>query len=137
MRGVGNRLRRFQSFGQRLPDRQDRREYHVRQDDFRNILPRFSAEARKANQGLVEVLASIAETKRATPAQIALAWLLAQESWIVPIPGTTKLDRLKENMRAAAIELTAEDLREIGDAVGRIQVQGDRYPAHLAARVGK
>ena len=106
-------------------------------DDFRNIVPRFSPEARKANQGLVELLGTIAETKRATPAQISLAWLLAQKSWIVPIPGTTKLHRLKENVRAAAIELTASDLREIGDALARITVQGDRYPAHLAARAGK
>ena len=106
-------------------------------DDFRNIVPRFSPEARKANQGLVELLASIAETKRATPAQLALAWLLAQNPWIVPIPGTTKLNRLKENVRAAAIELNAEDLRKIGDALSHFQVQGDRYPAHLAARVGK
>jgi aryl-alcohol dehydrogenase-like predicted oxidoreductase len=106
-------------------------------DDFRNIVPRFSPEARKANQGLVELLASIAETKRATPAQLALAWLLAQKPWIVPIPGTTKLNRLKENVRAAAVELNAEDLRKIGDALSRIQVQGDRYPAHLAARAGK
>jgi aryl-alcohol dehydrogenase-like predicted oxidoreductase len=106
-------------------------------DDFRNIVPRFSPEARKANQGLVEVLASIAETKRATPAQLALAWLLARKPWIVPIPGTTKLNRLKENVRAAAIELSAEDLKRIGHALSGIQVQGDRYPAHLAARVGK
>ena len=106
-------------------------------DDFRNIVPRFSPEARKANQVVVDLLGSIAETKRATPAQIALAWLLARKSWIVPIPGTTKLPRLKENVRAAAIVLTADDLREIGDAVARIQVQGERYPAHLAARVGK
>jgi len=106
-------------------------------DDFRNIVPRFSPEARKANQGLVELLGTIAETKRATPAQISLAWLLAQKSWIVPIPGTTKLHRLKENVRAAAIELTAGDLREIGGAMARITVQGDRYPAHLAARAGK
>jgi aryl-alcohol dehydrogenase-like predicted oxidoreductase len=106
-------------------------------DDFRNIVPRFSPEARKANQAVVDLLGSIAETKRATPAQIALAWLLAQKSWIVPIPGTTKLARLKENVRAAAIELTAGDLHEIGDALARIQVQGERYPAHLAARVGK
>ena len=106
-------------------------------DDFRNIVPRFSPEARKANQGLVELLASIAETKRATPAQLALAWLLAQKPWIVPIPGTTKLNRLKENVRAAAIELSTEDLKRIGDALSRIQVQGDRYPAHLAARVGR
>jgi aryl-alcohol dehydrogenase-like predicted oxidoreductase len=106
-------------------------------DDFRNIVPRFSPEARKANQGLVELLASIAETKRATPAQIALAWLLTQKPWIVPIPGTTHLNRLKENVRAAAVELSAEDLRKIGDALSRIEVQGDRYPAHLAARAGK
>jgi len=86
---------------------------------------------------LVELLTSIAETKRATSAQLALAWLLAQKPWIVPIPGTTKLNRLKENVRAAAIDLTGEDLRNIGDALSGIQVQGDRYPAHLAARVGK
>ena len=106
-------------------------------DDFRNIVPRFSPEARKANQGLVDLLASIAEAKRATPAQLALAWLLAQKPWIVPIPGTTKLNRLKENTRAAAIELSAEDLRKIGDSLGRIKVQGNRYPAHLAGRAGK
>ena len=106
-------------------------------DDFRNIVPRFSPEARKANQGLVDLLASIAEKKRATPAQLALAWLLAQKPWIVPIPGTTKLNRLKENTRAAAIELSAEDLRKIGDSLGRIKVQGNRYPAHLAGRAGK
>src|SRR6266853_92965 len=106
-------------------------------DDFRNIVPRFSPEARKANQAVVDLLGSIAEAKRATPAQVALAWLLAQKSWIVPIPGTTKLHRLKENVRAAAVELTAGDLREIGDALARITVQGDRYPAHLAARAGK
>jgi aryl-alcohol dehydrogenase-like predicted oxidoreductase len=106
-------------------------------DDFRNIVPRFSPEARKANKGLVELLSSIAETKRATPAQLALAWLLALKPWIVPIPGTTKLNRLKENVRAAAIELSTEDLKKIADALSLIQVQGDRYPAHLAARVGK
>jgi len=106
-------------------------------DDFRNIVPRFSPEARKVNQALVDSLGSIAESKRATPAQIALAWLLAQKPWIVPIPGTTKLHRLKENVRAAAIELTAGDLRDIGDALARIRVQGDRYPAHLAARTGR
>jgi aryl-alcohol dehydrogenase-like predicted oxidoreductase len=105
-------------------------------DDFRNIVPRFTPESRRANHRLVELLASIAETKRATAAQLALAWLLAQKPWIVPIPGTTKLSRLKENVRASAIELNAEDLRKIGDAVNGIQVQGDRYPAHLAARVG-
>jgi len=106
-------------------------------DDFRNIVPRFSPEARKANQGLVDLLGRIAEKKRATPAQIALAWLLAQKPWIVPIPGTTKLNRLKENVRAAAIELSASDIGEIGGALSNITVQGDRYPAHLASRVGK
>jgi aryl-alcohol dehydrogenase-like predicted oxidoreductase len=106
-------------------------------DDFRNIVPRFAPEARKANQGLVDVLASIATTKRATSAQVALAWLLAQKPWIIPIPGTTKISRLKENMRAAAIELSAEDLRQMAEALSRIKVQGERYPAYLAARVGK
>jgi aryl-alcohol dehydrogenase-like predicted oxidoreductase len=106
-------------------------------DDFRNRLPRFAAQARKANQALVAVLGSIADAKRATSAQIALSWLLAQKPWIVPIPGTTKLTRVKENVGAAAIELTPADLREIGDAVERIEVQGDRYPAHLAASVNK
>jgi aryl-alcohol dehydrogenase-like predicted oxidoreductase len=106
-------------------------------DDFRNIVPRFSPEARKANQGLVDRLGAIAASKQATPAQIALAWLLAQKSWIVPIPGTTKLHRLKENVGAAAVELTADDLRAIGEALASIEVQGDRYPAHLAARTGK
>jgi aryl-alcohol dehydrogenase-like predicted oxidoreductase len=105
-------------------------------DDFRNIVPRFSSEARKANQSIVDLLGTIAASKRATPAQIALAWLLAQKPWIVPIPGTTKVNRLKENVRAAAIELSAADLRRINDALANIQVQGDRYPAHLAARVG-
>jgi aryl-alcohol dehydrogenase-like predicted oxidoreductase len=106
-------------------------------DDFRNIVPRFAPEARKANQALVDRLSSIATARKATPAQIALAWLLAQKPWIVPIPGTTKLHRLKENVGAAAIELTGEDLRQIEEALGAIKVQGDRYPAHLAARVGR
>jgi aryl-alcohol dehydrogenase-like predicted oxidoreductase len=105
--------------------------------DFRNIVPRFSAENRKANEVLVELLGSIAATKKATQAQIAIAWLLAQKPWIVPIPGTTKLDRLHENVSAAAVELTAEDLHRIGDALGQITVQGDRYPASLAARAGR
>jgi aryl-alcohol dehydrogenase-like predicted oxidoreductase len=106
-------------------------------DDFRNIVPRFSAENRKANQALVDQIASIAMAKNATPAQIALSWLLAQKPWIVPIPGTTKLYRLQENIAAAAIELTGEDLSRIGDALVKITVQGDRYPAHLAARAGR
>jgi aryl-alcohol dehydrogenase-like predicted oxidoreductase len=106
-------------------------------DDFRNIVPRFSPEARKANQALVDRLGSIAAAKQATPAQIALAWLLAQKPWIVPIPGTTKTHRLKENLGAAAIELTEDDLRGIQEALADIKVQGDRYPAHLAARAGR
>jgi aryl-alcohol dehydrogenase-like predicted oxidoreductase len=105
--------------------------------DFRNIVPRFSLEARKANQGLVDLIGSIATPKKATPAQIALAWLLAQKPWIVPIPGTTKAARLQENIGAAALELGADDLRNIDEALARIQVQGDRYPARMAAQVGR
>lgn len=105
--------------------------------DFRNVVPRFSEENRKANQGLVAVLSGIAASKQAAPAQIALAWLLAQKPWIAPIPGTTKLHRLEENIGGAAIELTAEDLREIETALSDVTVQGDRYPAHLQARVGR
>jgi len=106
-------------------------------DDFRNIVPRFSPEARKANQALVDLLGSIAASKQATPAQVALAWLLAQKPWIVPIPGTTKVHRLKENLGAAALELTEDDLRRIEDALADFKVQGDRYPPHLAARAGR
>jgi aryl-alcohol dehydrogenase-like predicted oxidoreductase len=95
--------------------------------DFRNTVPRFAPENRKANQALVDLLARIAAKKQATPAQIALAWLLAQKPWIVPIPGTTKLERLEENLGAAAVELTADDLREIDSAAARIRVQGARY----------
>jgi aryl-alcohol dehydrogenase-like predicted oxidoreductase len=105
--------------------------------DFRNTVPRFSPEARKANQALIDGLAAIAAAKKATTAKIALAWLLARKPWIVPIPGTTKLHRLEENIGAASVELTAEDLRHIEEALARIKVQGDRYPAHLAAVVGK
>jgi len=106
-------------------------------DDFRNIVPRFSPEARKANQALVDEIAAIASAKGVTPAQIALAWVLAQKPWIVPIPGTTKLHRLEENVRAADVKLDAEDLRKIADALANVKVVGDRYPAHLAARAGK
>jgi aryl-alcohol dehydrogenase-like predicted oxidoreductase len=105
--------------------------------DFRNVVPRFTAEARKANQALVELLGTIAGRKKATPAQIALAWLLAQKPWIAPIPGTTKLHRLDENLGAADVEMTPDDLREIDGAVSKIAVHGDRYPAHLQARVGR
>ena len=99
--------------------------------DFRNQLPRFTPEARKANQALVDLLNEIAQRKKATPAQIALAWLLAQKPWIVPIPGTTKLARLDENIGATAIRLTPDDLREIESAASQITVQGARYPEHI------
>src|SRR5438105_6182774 len=104
--------------------------------DFRNTLPRFTPEARKANQALVDLLGDIAKRKNATPAQIALAWLLAQKPWIVPIPGTTKLKRLEENVGGAEIELTSEDLREIDSAASEIEVQGARYPERLEAMTG-
>ncbi|HLW90257.1 MAG TPA: aldo/keto reductase [Roseiarcus sp.] len=105
--------------------------------DFRNIVPRFAPEARKANQALVDQLGEIAARKKVTPAQIALAWLLAQKPWIVPIPGTTKLNRLEENIGAANIELSADDLRDIDNAVSKIAVQGARYPEHLQKLVGR
>ncbi len=105
--------------------------------DFRNIVPRFSPEARKANQGVVDLLGRIAEQKEATLAQIALAWLLAQKPWIVPIPGTTKVSRLEENLGAVNIKLTADDLREIDSAASKIKVEGARYPEHLQKMVGR
>jgi aryl-alcohol dehydrogenase-like predicted oxidoreductase len=105
--------------------------------DFRNVVPRFTAENRKANEGLVDVLGKLAAAKNVTRAQIALAWLLAQKSWIVPIPGTTRLHRLEENVGAAAIEFTTDDLNRIADALSEIQVVGDRYPAHLQKLVGR
>ncbi len=104
--------------------------------DFRNMLPRFTPEARKANQALVNLLDEIAKRKKATPAQIALAWLLAQKLWIVPIPGTTKLKRLEENIRAVEIKLTRDDLREIETAGSNIKVQGERYPERLEQMTG-
>ena len=105
-------------------------------NDFRNIVPRFTPEARRSNQTLVELLRTIAARKRATPAQIALAWLLAQKPWIVPIPGTTKLHRLEENIGAASIELTADDLREIDASASQITIAGARYPESLERRTG-
>jgi len=105
--------------------------------DFRNVVPRFSEENRKANAGLVDVLGEIADSKSATRAQIALAWLLAQKPWIVPIPGTTRLHRLEENVGAAAVELSADDLSAIEAALRQIKVVGDRYPAHLQQRVDR
>jgi aryl-alcohol dehydrogenase-like predicted oxidoreductase len=104
--------------------------------DFRNIVPRFTPEARKANMALVDLLREVAERKKSTPAQIALAWLLAQKPWIVPIPGTRKLERLEENIGAASVELTSEDLREIDSAASKITIQGARYPEELEKRTG-
>jgi aryl-alcohol dehydrogenase-like predicted oxidoreductase len=106
-------------------------------EDFRNIVPRFRPEARKANQALVTLLGEIAGRKKATPAQIALAWLLSRKPWIVPIPGTTKLHRLEENVGAAEVTLSGDDLRAIEESLSHLKVQGDRYPAHLAARAGR
>lgn len=105
--------------------------------DFRNIVPRFSSSARKANQALVDLLCELAAARKVTPAQIALAWLLAQKPWIVPIPGTTKLHRLEENLGAAAVTLSQADLGAIAEVLANVTVQGDRCPAHLQARVGR
>jgi aryl-alcohol dehydrogenase-like predicted oxidoreductase len=105
--------------------------------DFRSTLPRFTPEAVKANQALVDLLGQVAGRKNATPAQIALAWILAQKPWMVPIPGTTRLHRLDENLAAADVELTADDLREIEDAASKVSVQGARYPEHLEQMTGR
>ena len=105
-------------------------------NDFRNIVPRFTPEARKANQALVDLLGDVAMRKNATPAQIALAWILAQKPWIVPIPGTTKLGRLEENLGAVNVQLTPDDLRTIDSAASRIQIEGARYPEELEKRTG-
>ncbi|HEV8266659.1 MAG TPA: aldo/keto reductase, partial [Thermoanaerobaculia bacterium] len=105
--------------------------------DFRNVVPRFTPEARKANQAMVDLLTAIAARKNATPAQIALAWILAQKPWIVPIPGTRKLSRLDENLGGADVELTSDDLREIESAASKITLQGARYPEHLQKLVGR
>jgi aryl-alcohol dehydrogenase-like predicted oxidoreductase len=105
--------------------------------DFRNIVPRFAPEARKQNLALVDLLRNVAARKHATPAQVALAWLLAQKPWIVPIPGTTKLHRLEENIGGTTVELNAEDLAEIGDAASKIQVKGDRLPESALAMTGR
>jgi aryl-alcohol dehydrogenase-like predicted oxidoreductase len=105
--------------------------------DFRSTLPRFTPEARKVNQAVVDLLTRIAKDKGATPAQIALAWLLAQKPWIVPIPGTTKLHRLEENIGAVDVKLTKDDLRQIEEAAAKIEVQGDRYPEHIEAMTNR
>ena len=137
-RRTRHRLRPLQPAGQGLPHRHDQREHDVRQ----HRLPQHRAALlrrrhAKANQALVDLLGKIAAAKKATPAQIALAWLLAQKPWIVPIPGTTKLHRLEENIGAAAVELTAGDAAEIDSAVSAITVQGARYPEHLQQLVGR
>ncbi len=108
----------------------------IKSGDFRSTLPRFTPEARKANQAIVDLLTSIGKKKEATPAQVALAWLLAQKPWIVPIPGTTKLHRLDENIGALAIELTPDDLRQIEEAASKLKVEGDRYPEHIEKMTG-
>jgi len=105
--------------------------------DFRNVVPRFTPEARKANQAVVDLLTAIAARLKATPAQVALAWLLAQKPWIVPIPGTTKLHRLEENLGGATLELTPDDLREINAAADKLTLQGARYPEHLQKLIGR
>ena len=106
-------------------------------NDFRNKVPRFDPENRKANQALVEVVEAFAKKKQATPAQVALAWVLAKKPWIVPIPGTTKLHRLRENLGAVSLQLTPEDLRELGSAAAKVPVVGARYPEHLQKLVGR
>jgi aryl-alcohol dehydrogenase-like predicted oxidoreductase len=106
-------------------------------DDIRSVVPRFTTEARQANQSLVDVLTNIARTKKTTPAQLALAWLLSRKPWIVPIPGTTKLHRLDENLGAVALALSAEDLREIEAAADGVEVKGARYPEHLQKLVNR
>jgi aryl-alcohol dehydrogenase-like predicted oxidoreductase len=105
--------------------------------DFRSTLPRFTSDALEANQAMIDLLGKIAERKKATPAQIALAWLAAQKSWIVPIPGTTKLERLKENIGAVDVDFTRDDLREIDEAASQIKVEGARYPEKLEAMTGR
>ena len=136
-RRTRDRIRSVQSAWQRLPHREDQRRNEVRRKDFRNIVPRFNAEARKANQAVVDLLGEIAKQKKATPAQIALAWLLAQKPWIVPIPGTTKLHRLEENIGALNVELTAEDLSAIETASSHIKIEGARYPEFHEKLVGR
>ena len=108
----------------------------LKSGDFRSTLPRFTAEARKANQAFVDLLGNIAREKEATPAQIALAWLLAQKPWIAPIPGTTKLHRLQENVGATALQLSSDDLRQINEAIAKVPVQGERYPEHIEKMTG-
>ena len=136
-RRTRHRLRALQPARQGLPDRRDRREHQFDRERLPQHRPALHAGSPQGQPGAGRLLGAIAARKQATPAQIALAWLLAQKPWIVPIPGTTKLQRLEENIGAASVELTPDDLRQIGDALSHIQVQGDRYPPHLAARAGR
>ena len=128
VRATWDRLRTIQPARCGVPDRQDRREHEVRPDRLPHAVPRFSPEARKANMALVGIVKAVADRKGATPAQVALAWLLAQKPWIVPIPGTTKRHRLEENLGAVDLMLTAQDLQELADALAKIEVQGERLP---------
>ena len=137
MRRVRNRIRAVQSARERVSHWRDHENTSFDPTDFRNIVPRFSPEARKANQALVDLLGRIAAAKRATLAQIALAWLLAQKPWIVPIPGSRKLERLDENIGALAVELTPDDLQEIEKALSKITVQGARYPQEIERQINR
>ena len=131
-----DRLCPLQPAGQRLSHREDQRKHHLQASDLRSRIPRFTPENRKANQALVDLLGKIAEQKKATPGQVALAWLLAQKPWIVPIPGTTKLSRFEENIGSVNVELSTADLREIEGAAAKITVQGARYPEELDKMTG-
>ena len=136
-RGARHRVRSVQPARPRIPDRSADQNTEFDKTDIRNTIPRFTPEARQANQKLVDLLAAIGRRKKATSAQIALAWLLAQKPWIVPIPGTTKLTRLEENIGAVTIELTPEDLREIDSAASEITVHGARYSEELMKMTGR
>ena len=136
-RRTRHRLRYLQPAGQRVPHGQIDENAKFDSSDFRSTLPRFTPEALKANQALIDLIGKIGQRKKATVAQIALAWLLAQKPWIVPIPGTTKLNRLDENIGAVAVELTPDDLREIDSAASKITVQGARYPERLEQMTGR
>jgi len=129
--GAGHRLRPVQPLGKGFLTGTVDPSTSFGSDDIRSTIPRFAEEARQANQALVDLLAAVAARKGSTPGQIALAWLLAQQPWIVPIPGTKRLSRLEENIGAADVELTGDDLREIADVAARIEVQGARYPEQL------
>ena len=136
--GIGDRLCSVQSVGQRFSHGRNQREHEIRHNDFRNMVPRFNEENRQANQALVDVIGKFAAQKKVTPAQIALAWLLAQKPWIVPIPGTTKPHRLQENSARRRSRLTPEELRDAGNyARPKFAVQGARYPEHLQKLVGR